>query len=309
VGKYLVKRFATMIPIMFLVVLIVFLIMSLTPGDPASNNLPLTTPLSVKQAYNESVGYTDSLVTRFLNYMNGLFHGNIPSYTTKENIFVEIGIRLPYTLRLGLTSFALAAIIGVSIGIFSAVKQYSFADTFITVLAVFFGSVPAFLIALLSILYFSVHLGWFPSFGVDDGMKSFVLPIFSSTLAAVPVISRMTRSAMLSVMNQDYIRTARAKGCSERRVIWKNVLKNASLPIITLLVTGFAGVIGGSVIIEQIFSLPGIGLYMLNAISGKNVPVVMTCSLLLSFIFIFCMVLMDVFYAMIDPRVRARYRS
>lgn len=308
-GRYLAKRFATMIPMMFLVLVIVFLIMSLTPGNPADNNLPITAPAHVKQAYNEAVGYSDSLLTRFANYCSGLVKGNIPSYTTKENIFVEIGLRIPYTLRLGLISFGLAAILGVSIGIFSAVKQYSFADTFITVLAVFFGSVPAFLIALLSILYFSVRLGWFPSFGVDQGMKSFVLPIFSSTLAAIPVISRMTRSAMLSVMNQDYIRTARAKGCSERRVIWKHVLKNASLPIITLLVTGFAGVIGGSVIIEQIFSLPGIGLYMLNAIGGKNVPVVMTCSLLLSFIFIFCMVLMDVFYAMIDPRVRARYRS
>jgi len=308
-GKYIAKRLLTMLPILFLVILIVFLIMSLTPGDPAMNNLPLTTPQSIKDAYNESVGYTDSLLTRFTNYLSGLLHGNVLSYTTRDNIFDEIAIRLPYTIRLGLISFILAAILGVSLGIFSAVKQYSFADTVITVLAVFFGSVPAFLIGLLFILYFSVKLGWFPAFGVDQGMRSFVLPIAASALSFIPMISRMTRSAMLSVMNQDYIRTARAKGCSERRVIWKHVLKNASLPIITLLVTGFAGVIGGSVIIEQIFSLPGIGLYMLNAIGGKNVPVVMTCSLLLSFIFITCMVLMDIFYALIDPRVRGRFQA
>jgi len=307
-GKYLVKRFLIMIPTVFLVVLVVFLIMSFTPGDPAANNLPLTTPKEAKEAYNISVGYTGSLPSRFFKYCKGLLQGNVLSYTTRENIFIEIGIRIPFTLRLGLISFCLAAILGVSVGIFSAVKQYSFADTFITVLAVFFGSVPAFLIALLGILYFSVHLGWLPSFGVEAGVRSYILPIASSTLAAIPVISRMTRSAMLSVMNQDYIRTARAKGCSERRVIWKHVLKNASLPIITLLVTGFAGVISGSVIIEGIFSLPGIGLYMLNAINAKNVPVVMTCSLLLSFIFMLCMVLMDVFYSMIDPRVRMRYR-
>ena len=306
--NYITKRLLYMIPMMFMVIVVIFLIMSLTPGDPASANLPMTTPQTVKDAYNESVGFSGSLLTRFGFYLKGLFSGNVPSYTTQENIFVEIGIRLPYTLALSGTSFLLAAILGVSLGILSAVKQYSFMDVTITIIAVFFGSVPAFLLGTLFILYFSVGLGLFPSFGADHGIRSYVLPVAASTLAMIPMISRMTRSAMLSVMNQDYIRTARAKGCSERRVIWKHVLKNASLPIITLLVGGFASVIGGSVIIEQIFSLPGIGLYMLNAINGKNVPVVMTCALLLAFMFMISMVMMDIFYALIDPRVRARYK-
>ena len=119
----------------------------------------------------------------------------------------------------------------------------------------------------------------------------------------------MTRSAMLDAMNQDYIRTARAKGCSEKRVIWKHALKNASLPIITLLLTGFAGILGGSVIVESIFTIPGIGTYMLDAINAKDVPVVMTCALLLAFIFMIVMVLMDIFFALIDPKLRARYRA
>lgn len=307
-GRYISKRILYMIPMMFMVIVAIFLIMSLTPGDPASANLPVTAAQSVKDAYNESVGFTGSLWSRFANYMQGLLTGNVLSYTTRENIFIEIGIRLPYTLSLSGTAFLLAAIFGVSLGILSAVKQYSFLDTTITILAVFFGSVPAFLLGTLFILYFSVGLGWFPSYGVEDGLKSYVLPVAAATLAMTPMISRMTRAAMLSVMNQDYIRTARAKGCSERRVIWKHVLKNASLPIITLLVSGFAGVIGGSVIIEQVFSIPGIGMYMLNAISGKNVPVVMTCALLLAFIFMLSMVMMDIFYALIDPRVRTRYQ-
>lgn len=306
--NYVTKRLLYMIPMMFMVIVVIFLIMSLTPGDPASSNLPMTTPQAVKDAYNESVGFTGSLFSRFMFYLKGLFSGNVPSYTTRENIFVEIGIRLPYTLALSGTAFLLAAILGVSFGILSAVKQYSFVDTTITILAVFFGSVPAFLLATLFILYFSVGMGMFPAGGADEGVRSFILPVAATTLSMIPMISRMTRSAMLSVMNQDYIRTARAKGCSEQMVIWKHVLKNASLPIITLLVGGFASVIGGAVIIEQIFSLPGIGLYMLNAISGKNVPVVMTCALLLAFIFMLSMVMMDIFYALIDPRVRMRYK-
>ena len=216
--------------------------------------------------------------------------------------------RFPITFVLGLISFLLAAVIGISLGILSAVKQYSFIDTTLTVIAVFFGSVPAFLLASLGVLLFAVRLGVLPSFGLNDGLKSFVLPVAALTISAIPVLSRMTRSSMLSALNQDYIRTARAKGCSEKLVIWKHALKNASLPIITLLVTGFAGILGGSVIIEQIFSIPGIGMYMLQAINYKNVPVVMTCALILAFIFMVAMVLLDIFFALIDPKIRARYK-
>lgn len=307
-GKYILRRVLYLLPMMFLVIVTVFLIMSFTPGDPATNNLPITAAPEVKAAYNESVGYTDALVPRFLHYMGGLLTGNVLSYTSRENIFTEIALRLPSTLKLGLASFLLAAILGVSLGIVTAIRQYSFLDGAISVAAVVFGSVPAFLLATLGIFLFSVKLGMFPSFGITAGWRSFVLPVASMTLSGVPMICRITRSAMLSVMNTDYIRTARAKGCDERRVIWKHVLKNASLPILTLLLSGLAGMVGGSVIIEQVFSIPGIGLYMLDAINGKNVPVVMTCALLLAFIFMLAMLLNDICYALIDPKVRLRYR-
>lgn len=307
-GKYIIKRILYMIPMLFCVILVIFLIMNLTPGDPASNILPITTPQAVKDAYNVSVGYTGSLGLRFLNYLKGLFSGNILSYTTQENIFGELAVRIPITLSVGIIGFLLAAIIGISLGILSAIKQYSFVDTALTVIAVFFGSVPGFLIATVGVLIFSVRLGVLPSFGLNNGLKSYILPVASLTIAAIPVLSRMTRSSMLSALNQDYIRTARAKGCSEKRVIWKHALKNASLPIITLLMTGFAGVLGGSVIVEQIFSIPGIGLYMLQAMNAKNVPVVMTCALFLAFVFMVAMVLMDIFFALIDPKIRARYK-
>ena len=194
-----------------------------------------------------------------------------------------------------------------ALGILGAVKQYSFVDTVVTTFAVLFASVPSFFVAVCLVLYFSVYKGWFPTFGIE-GVRSYVLPVATLVLSSIPILSRMTRSAMLDAMNQDYIRTARAKGCSERRVIWKHALKNASLPIITLLLTGFAGILGGSVIVESIFTIPGIGTYMLSAINAKNVPVVMTCALLLAFIFMVAMVLMDIFFALIDPKLRARYQ-
>lgn len=296
-----------MIPMLFCVVLLVFLIMSFTPGDPATNILPLTTPPEVKEAFNESVGYTGSLVERFFNYAKGLFTGNVISYTSQENIFSEIAIRFPLTLRVGLISFCIAAVLGVALGILSAVKQYSFLDTTVTVFAVLFASIPSFFVAMCLLLLFAVHWGLLPSFGID-GVESYILPVTTLVLSSIPVLSRMTRSAMLDAMNQDYIRTARAKGCSEKRVIWKHALKNACLPIITLLLTGFAGILGGSVIVESIFTIPGIGTYMLDAINAKNVPVVMTCALLLAFIFMVAMVLMDIFFALIDPKLRARYK-
>ena len=306
-GRYIVKRLLYMIPMLFCVVLLVFLIMSFTPGDPATNILPLTTPPEVKEAFNESVGYTGSLVERFFNYAKGLFTGNVISYTSQENIFSEIAIRFPLTLRVGLISFCIAAVLGVALGILSAVKQYSFLDTTVTVFAVLFASIPSFFVAMCLLLLFAVHWGLLPSFGID-GVESYILPVTTLVLSSIPVLSRMTRSAMLDAMNQDYIRTARAKGCSEERVIWKHALKNACLPIITLLLTGFAGILGGSVIVESIFTIPGIGTYMLDAINAKNVPVVMTCALLLAFIFMVAMVLMDIFLALIDPKLRARYK-
>ena len=307
-GRYILRRLLYMIPMIFLVTLLVFLIMSFTPGDPATNNLPITATKEVKAAYNESVGYTDRPVARFTGFLRGVLHRNVLSYTSGQNIFEEIGRRLPLTLRLGVISFAIAAVLGVSLGILSAIRQYSFLDTSLTILAVLFASIPSFFVAIVLILYFSVYRGLLPTFGVNDGLRSYILPVVTLVSGSIPVLSRMTRSAMLGVLRQDYIRTARAKGVPEKRVIWKHALKNASFPIITLLLGGLANVLGGSVIAESIFSLPGVGTYMLKAIQEKNVPGAMTCTLLLSAICMLAMLLNDIFFALIDPRIRARYQ-
>lgn len=307
-SRYILKRFLYMIPMLIAVVLLVFLIMSLTPGDPATSVLPMTTPQYVKDAYNERVGFTGTLAERFMRYVKGFATGNVTSYVTGNNVFDEIADFIPLTFTFGTVSFLISAIIGIALGIFSAIKQYSFLDTSVTVLAVVFASVPSFFVAICLILLFAVKWGLLPSYGMES-LRSFILPVSTMVLATVPMLSRMTRSSMLEVLNQDFIRTARAKGCSEKRTIWKHALKNASLPIVTLLVTGFASILGGSVIIEQIFTLPGLGMYMLTAMNKKNVPAVMTCALLLSFVFMVCMVLLDICYAAIDPRIRMRYKK
>ena len=306
--RYVGKRLLYLIPMLFCVILMVFLIMSLTPGDPASNVLPMTASNEVKAAFNESVGYTGTLVERFGRYMKGLFTGNVISYSTGNNVFGELGLRIPVTLRLGLVAFCIASILGVALGIISAVKQYSFFDTVVTVFAVLLASIPAFFVAVCLILYFSIDKGVLPAMGLET-VKGYILPVTTIVLSQIPILSRMTRSSMLDAINQDYIRTARAKGCGEWLVICKHALKNASLPIITLLLSSMAAVLGGSVIVEQIFTIPGVGLYMLKGINEKNVPVVMTCALVLSFVFMLSMVLMDVSYALVDPKIRARYKK
>lgn len=307
-SRYIAKRVLYMLPMLFFVTLTVFLIMSMLPGDPATSILPANSTAEVKAAFNEMVGFTASKPVRFANFLKGLFTGNVMSYQSQKNVFDELAMRFPITMQIGLIAFSIAVIIGVSLGILSAVKQYSFIDSAVTILAVMFASIPSFFIAMLLLLYFAVYRGVLPSFGLNNGIRSYILPVTTLVLANVPVLSRMTRSAMLDALNQDYIRTARAKGCSEKRVIWKHALKNASLPIITLIVTGFAGILGGSVICETIFTLPGVGTYLRDGVMNKDAPVVMTCSILLSFIFMFAMVLMDIFYALIDPKIRSRYR-
>ncbi len=309
-GKYILRRILYMIPMALCVTLIVFLIMSFTPGDPATNNLPITTEPAVKQAYNESVGFTDDLGTRYMNFLKGLLKGEVLSYTTRNNIFTELAQRFPLTVKLGMLGFILSSIIGVSLGIFTAIKQYSFFDTAATVVVVLFSCVPTFFSGVLLLILFSVRLNWFPTFfTLDQGIKGIVLPTLTIILGSVPHLSRLTRSAMLSVLNQDYIRTARAKGIPERKVIWKHALKNACFPIIMVLLSGFASVLSGSVVTETIYSVPGIGTYMTGAITQKNIPGVMTCALLLSLLYMTAMLLIDITFAVIDPRIRVRYQK
>lgn len=304
--KYILKRLLIMIPTLLGVIFIVFTIMNLTPGNPGRTILGTMATQEQVDQLNHELGYDKPFFSRFISYCGGLLQGDFgTSYRTRAPFTTELMGRLPTTIKLGLAAFILSSLIGVSLGILSAVKQYSFADVFCSTTAILFASIPGFFLGMVLIYVFGLKLGWFPTFGGTD-FKSFVLPVITLTIANTVTVQRLTRTTMLEAVRQDYIRTAKAKGCSKARITWKHALKNAILPVITVMGINAGTVMGGAVICETVFALPGMGTYILTAIRSKDIPVVMSSTVLLSLIFCVIMILVDVLYAAIDPRIRER---
>lgn len=305
--KYVLKRLLITIPILLCVIFIVFSIMQLTPGDPATSILGATaTPEQIAQL-NHELDYDQPFFTRFFNYVIGVLHGDFgTSYRTNQPVISEIKVRFPTTFKLAMLSMLISATIGITLGIISAVKQYSPLDTTLTVLALLFAAIPGFWLGLMLIWIFAVTLGVLPTSGADS-WKSLILPLVTLSAGGIASLLRITRSAMLETIRQDYIRTARAKGASERVVILRHALKNALLPVITVLGMNFSGMLGGAVIAETVFSMPGIGQYIITGIRQKNDPVVLSCTLMLASLFCIIMLLIDIIYGFVDPRVKARF--
>jgi peptide/nickel transport system permease protein len=271
--------------------------------------LGIMAPLEAKASFNHKIGFDQPFLVRLGNYIQGLLKGDLgTSYRTLRPFADEFAILLPVTMRVGYVALIIATIIGVSLGILAAVKQFSVIDHVVTVTAIVFASIPSFFVALAMIMVFSIGWKVLPSLGVKD-LRGYIMPVATLVIASIPSIMRMTRVTVLSTKEQDYVRTARAKGCSERRIIWKHTLKNAVLPIITLIGASSGTVIGGSVIVESVFSLPGVGSYLLKAINAKDIPIVMSTTLVLSAFFCITLLLVDVLYAMVDPRIRDSYEK
>ena len=301
------KRLIAIIPILLLVMLIVFYILNITPGDPVHIILGNDAPQEAVDALTEELGLNDPFFVRFFNYVKGVLHLDFgESYRSGKPVFDEIFPKFPTTLVLAIFTVTLSTVIGVPLGIVSAVKEYSALDISLTVISLIIASVPAFWLGLMLILLFSNQLGWLPSSGVD-GWTSYILPVLSAALPSAAFNARITRSQMLEVMRQEYIRTARAKGASESRVIWKHALKNTLMPVITLVGTSFATSLGGTTITETVFGLPGVGNYILTSIQGKDVPVVMGSTLFLATLFMLIMLAVDLIYAYIDPSIRSQF--
>ena len=306
-GKYIVKRLLFLIPILFGVSFIIFTIMNMIPGDVASLILGDNAPQSAREEIIQELGLNKPFWVRYFDYVFNALHGDFGlSYRTRTPVFDEIFARFPTTLRLASGAMVLSVLIGVPLGILSAVKQYSALDVINSVTAMFLSSIPAFWLGLLSILLFALKLGWLPSNGADTA-SSFILPIVTLSLPGAAEILRLTRSTMLEVIRQDYIRTARAKGASNMVVIWKHALKNALLPVITVAGMHFGALLGGSVITESVFAMPGVGTLAIDAIRSKDTPQVMAAVLLLATLFCIIMLVVDLLYAFIDPRIRSRY--
>lgn len=295
------------IPTLIGITLLVQLFMVITPGDPARL-------LAGEQASEEELeqlriemGLNDPFIVRYGNYMKNMFHGDFgTSFRTKTPVIQEIRHRIFYTLRLVIISLILAICLGIPIGIYAATHQYTWKDNAAVLLSLFFVSMPSFWFSLLLIRFFCVKLHLLPVAGIDT-WKGWILPCFVVCLAYMSGIVRQMRSNMLEVIRQDYISTARAKGQSERKVLYKHALQNAIIPIIMTIGSIFGHALGGSIVIETIFALPGLGNYTVTALQTRDYPVIQTSVLFLSIFSMIVLLLTDVAFALVDPRIRAQF--
>jgi len=309
VSRYVIKRILICIPTLLVITFIIFSIMELTPGDATRSILGQDATEESMQELALQMGLDKPFIVRYGNYIIDLVHGEMGvSYRSDQPVFGEIVNRFPTTLKLAVGSMLIAIIIGVLLGVLAAVKQYSVMDFFGTAFAMLLASVPYFWLGLMLILLFALKLGLLPSMG-NSTWVHFILPSITVCVGTTASILRLTRTTMLETIRQDYIRTARSKGQNERKVIFKHALKNALLPVLTVAGIEFGNLLGGAVVVESVFSLNGVGCLLLDAIKFKDTPLVMGCAIFLAFFFMLIMLAVDILYAYIDPRIKARYQK
>lgn len=306
--KYILRRLLLLIPVMIGVTFIVYTIMFFTPGDPAQILIGENAPKEAVEKLREEMGLNDPFILQYLRFLKNAVRGDFGrSYSTKKPVFDEVFARFPATLKLTIAGMIVAIAIGIPVGIISATKQYSVTDNVSMILALLGVSMPNFWLGLMLILLFSVKLGLLPS-GGDSGFASLILPAITLGTGVAAIITRMTRSSMLEVIRQDYIRTARAKGVMERKVINKHALRNALIPVVTVVGLQFGYLLGGAVLTETVFSWPGVGRFMVEAIRQKDTPTVLASVIFMSVAFSIVNLFVDILYAFLDPRIKSQYR-
>ena len=305
--KYIGKRLIMLIPVILVTSFLIFWAMSLTGGDPAlmlaGDNAK---PEQIEQI-REDLGLNDPFIVRYGNYMKGMLTGDMgKSYVTKRDVFKTFMERLTNTLLLGGAAVLIAVVVSLPLGIYTAIHQNTWKDTAGMIFALFGTSMPNFWLGLMLIIIFSLKLGLFPT-GGKGGLDSLVLPAVTVGFGLAALITRTTRSSMLDVLRQDYMTTARAKGCSEKQVITVHGLKNALIPIITAIGLQMSLVITGSVLAETVFSWPGIGRLVYDSISKRDTPMVTGAIIMCSILMCIINLVVDLIYAFFDPRIKAQY--
>ena len=302
--KYISKRIVYLIPVLIGIVFLVFTIMYFSPGDPAKLILGDRAPEEQVAALRHELGLDLPYYQQLFNYIKNAIHGDFGnSYQLRMPVWDIIKLRFPLTLQLTTFTMLIAVLIGVPVGILSAVKQYSVIDAFSVIFALLMASIPAFWLGMLLMLLFSLNLGWLPSSGYE-GVKWLILPSITLGFINCATIMRMTRSSMLEVVRQDFIRTARAKGATEKRVVFRHALKNAIIPVITVVGTAFGSSLGGAVVTETVFGLPGMGTQIITAIRQKDNPVVLASVIVIALAFSLVNLIVDILYTYVDPRIR-----
>jgi peptide/nickel transport system permease protein len=306
--RYIIKRILWMIPIVLGVAIIVFTLMYFCPGDPATILLGSSATEKDLAAMREQLGLNHTYLERLGTFLFDTFIkfdlGN--SWITRTSIKAAIIQRLPRTMMITLSTLIISTIIGILLGIMAAINQGKWKDNLCMAFALVGVSIPDFWLALLLIILFSVKLGWLPAMGIG-GLQYYILPALSGCMGGIATLARQTRSSMLDVIRADYITTARSKGVPEFRVITKHALKNAFIPIITIIGTSFGKMLGGTIVIETIFSIPGMGSYIVTGVNSRDYPVIQIGSVFLAIVFSICMLGVDLIYAAVDPRIKAQY--
>lgn len=309
-SRYIIKRLLWMIPVMLGIAILIFSIMYICPGDPAQAMLGAGATQVEIEAKRAELGLNDPYIIRLGNYLKQVFlHFDLgTSYMYGTPVLSGLLSRMRYTLVIALICMLLQVLVGTPLGIMAATHRNGVADRICMFIALLGVSIPAFWLALMLVVVFAVNLGWLPTYGVG-GIEYFILPCVANCFAGITTQARQTRSSMLEVIRSDYITTAKAKGLSKRDVLLRHALPNALIPIITIVGNGMGMMLGGTVIIENVFSIPGVGSYMTSAINQRDYPIVMGGVLVLGLIFSLIMLLVDIVYAYVDPRIKAQYES
>ena len=306
--KYIGRRLLMMVPVMLGVIIIVFTLLYITPGDPVDTLLGDDATPEMAAQLREELGLNGGYFERLGRYVTGLLHGDLGvDYATKEPVMDRMIQRFRNGLKLAGCSVVLAVVIGLTLGIVSAVKQYSIFDNVAMALAMVGNAMPNFWQGLLLMLLFALQWKLLPASGIG-GWEYMILPAVTIGTSSAAAIARMTRSSMLEVIRQDYIVTAESKGQTELKIIVFHALKNALIPVITTVGIQFGNLLGGAVLTESIFAIPGVGKMMVDAIKARNYPVVQGGVLMVALTFSLVNLAVDILYAFVDPRIRSQYK-
>ena len=304
---YILKRLLSMIPLLLIIALLVTAIIDLTPGDPVLLLLGSdVTPGQVEET-REALGLDDPFLVRYGRFVLSVLQGDFGnSFTNGRPVTEELLDRFPNTFKLALISTIASALIGIPVGIYAATKQYTWKDNAAMFLALFFVSMPAFWFALMLIRFFAVQLGWLPTLGIET-WKGWVLPCAVLAINFAAIMARQMRSNLLEVIRHDFVTTARSKGLHERKVLYKHGLKNAIIPVIQVIGNMFALMLSGSMITEIIYSIPGVGLYVLSGLRNRDYPVIQGSVMFFSIITIAVFLLTDIAFTAVDPRIHSQF--
>jgi peptide/nickel transport system permease protein/oligopeptide transport system permease protein len=303
VSRFLLGRLALLVPTLLGVLAVTFLLLYVAPGDPVEAMVGERADSATMASLRAELHLDDPLPVQFVRYVGGVLRGDLgTSYITRRPILGDLLHRFPATLQLAGAAMLFAAALGISAGVYSAWRPGSWPDRLGTLVAYLGLSFPVYWVGLLLIMIFAVSLRWLPPSGAR-GPIYLVLPALTLGMRSVAVLSRMTRAAMLEVLQSDFVRTARAKGLSEPRVVLRHAFRNALLPVVTVLGLDFGSYLTGSILTETIFSWPGVGRYVLTAIDKRDLPAIQGSILFLSVVFVLVNLMTDVIYARVDPRV------